>query len=201
MKFLKKTKDCGCAKRRAKIKKAFSILIPTKNIYSPQRKWGMRKFQRGILHPIGFWSDSGGGGEAFNETITVGNEIYCSDGTSDDYLAFGWRTAGMGSITGTPADAPTYIDGGSNSRAVNACFFEEVGGGSCNSTGTDFHIDRAGFDIPNTDTTFVNIVYNGTTLTRASATYTANTGGDSRWRWSSQTSGPTGGTATLIVNI
>lgn len=32
------------------------IFIPKKNIYFPNCKWGMKKYQKGILHPIGFWA-------------------------------------------------------------------------------------------------------------------------------------------------
>lgn len=38
------------------------IIVPKKNIYLPERKWGIPKFQKGVLHPVGFWKDVGAGG-------------------------------------------------------------------------------------------------------------------------------------------
>lgn len=33
------------------------ILKPRKNIYTPSPNWGSPKYQKGILHPIGFWRE------------------------------------------------------------------------------------------------------------------------------------------------
>lgn len=172
------------------------IFVPRKNIYTLKGP----KWQRGSVSMSAFVNAAqqgagGGGGEAFNEDITVGNETYCVDGTSDFYTEYGYWVSNYGSITGT-----TYSDGGANTRTVVVIAWEEQGAGSCSGARVIFRL--LGTSIPNTDTTFVDIEWaEGTTYTRTSATYTASIGGHTQWVWSSVSTGPpTSGTHTAIVN-
>lgn len=175
------------------------IFTPRKNIYFPNRNWGMKKFQRGMLHPIGFWAPTG---PALDTTITtMGNAIYDAD-SIDSWRVYGYNSGvDWGSYANFGAiGSATYTDGGSNSRTISAIYYHEIGSPSTASDDLMFCLNAT--SISNTDTTFVSIDYNGQNYTRASATYTATTGSCSTWRWSNiNPDGPTTGTPALAVNI
>jgi hypothetical protein len=55
------------------------IFIPRKNIWTPPRKFGSPKFQKGILHPIGFWGVNVGEGVSLNSSnVTNGPDSSAS---------------------------------------------------------------------------------------------------------------------------
>jgi len=134
------------------------------------------------------------GGAAYDETVTIATSSYCQDGTTDVYFDFGHPNSGS-SLSGT-----TYTDGSSTTRTVTRILWEEVGAGSCVGGYLYLRLDTA--SVPNTDNTFTEIEYAGTTYTRGSATYTASTGGDTQWRWTETSgTGKTGSSANLKIFI
>lgn len=178
------------------------IFVSKKNIYFPQPFNGP-KFQRGMLHPVGFWHPLGA---ALDTTITVGNRQYdvSPDPTSPQPCFIYGYDGGVdyfnGATFGSIASA-TYTDGGSNSRTVSAMYWAQA---TCTGGSTDdslyFCLNAA--SISNSDTTFVSIDYDGTNHLRSAATYTPTTGGCSAWEWNPTTPNPaTSGTVNFLVNI
>lgn len=53
------------------------IIKSTKNIWTPNRNWGNPKYQKGILHPVGFWKAAGGAPGTV--TLTNANITYTAD--------------------------------------------------------------------------------------------------------------------------
>lgn len=76
------------------------IFVPRKNIWTKSRNWGNPKYQKGILHPIGFWSDTGS--TQVDISVTIGTWMG------------GPTTLGWGYRTGPPlvgVRSPTSVDG------------------------------------------------------------------------------------------
>jgi len=46
------------------------IFVPKKNIWTPPRNWGMPKYQKGVLHPAGFWAAAGS-----SDVVTLSGEF------------------------------------------------------------------------------------------------------------------------------
>lgn len=76
------------------------ILVPKKNLYSASRSWGTPKYQKGILHPVGFWGQSDYALGLSNLTINdVFDPSYAGfrlnrDGTMDGRDSAGYYTVG-----------------------------------------------------------------------------------------------------------
>jgi len=86
----------------------------------------------------------------------------------------------------------TYTDGGSNTRVVESVYWDGANGGNTLQMSFDTT------SIANTDTTFINMILDGTTYTRASSTYQASSDGGTMWRWLSVTPNPFGGTSGTV---
>ena len=91
---------------------------------------------------------------------------------------------------GSIADG-TYDDGGSNSRVVDSCYWVSNDNDQTQYLQLHFVLDTT--SVPNTDTTFVSIIIDGTTFNRSAASYTASVNGGTRWRWSSVSTDPFSG--------
>jgi hypothetical protein len=152
-------------------------------------------------------------GVALDTTLSsVGDIAYDSTGGSEPDFAYlyGYKlnpsahpivttSSSSGGLNDT-----TYTDGGSNSRTIVYIGWSDTGVGGTPAGETDnIYFGLDGNAIPNTDTTFVSIEYDGQTYTRASASsYTNPSSTESCWQWNDVTpNGPTAGTPTLIVNI
>ena len=139
-------------------------------------------------------------------TVTVGNEHWFDLGTEDSYYAYGFNDTladPLGLNTMGSMGASTYTDGSATLRTINTIYYSE-------NTPTAAALDDsiffglAGVSIPNTDQTFKEIVYNGVTYVRASATtYTASVSGQTTfWQWNNVSpNGPTNGVRTFLVNL
>ena len=145
---------------------------------------------------------------ANDTTITVGQDLWFSAGTSDDYSAFGFNGASsdplsLGQFGSFAAGGATYVDGSATTRTINSVYYSEDTGGAASSTQEDsIFFGIIGTSIPDTDVTFREIVYNGVTYTRASrSSYDASIGGAcTYWRWNNvNPDGPTFGVRTFQV--
>ena len=140
---------------------------------------------------------------ALETTITsMGSQVYDADSV-DSWTVYGYD-GGVDRFTYTnwgSIGSATYTDGGSNSRTISAIYYHEAG--SPDVRADDLYLCLNATSIPDTDTTFVSLEYNGETYTRASRlTYDGTTGSCSSWRWSNiNPNGPVSGNPTVIINI
>jgi hypothetical protein len=144
----------------------------------------------------------GAGLPALDTTITtMGNAVYESD-SSGTWRAYGFNNgvdrysyANFGAI-----GSATYTDGGSNSRTISGLYYHESGGSDARED--DLVLSLNATSIANTDTTFVSLVYNGTTYLRSAATYNGTLGSCSSWTWSNiNPDGPTTGNPAVKIFI
>ena len=144
---------------------------------------------------------------ALDTIVTVGSDIWFNAGTEGTFLNYGY-SGGTGTGTVTDCDATgsigdnTYTDAGATGRTVAHIYYAEDTGGIASGTEEDtIFFGLVGTSIPNTDTTFREIEYNGQTYVRNLSAYTASVGGlNTVWRWSNVSpNGPTGGTPTFKV--
>lgn len=145
---------------------------------------------------------------ALETTVTVGNDEWFDAGTLDTFFNYGYSGGGG---TGTLTDADpmgsisddTYVDAGSTTRTVAHIYWAEDTGGIASSDLEDtIFFGLVGTSIPNNDTTFKQIEYNGVTYTRASADqYDASVGSvNTVWRWNNVSpNGPTAGVRDFKV--
>lgn len=177
------------------------IFIPKKNIYFPQRKWGMKKYQRGILHPIGFWAATSGA--ALDTTITVAESPTAFDTTPatdmNPCYAYGFDAGadyfGFGTF-GSIANG-NWTDGGSNARTVSALYWTESCGGS---EDLELYLNLDQISVPDTDTSFVSIDYDGENFLRSARNQYISTTGRSTWIWT-ENAKPQSGTIDFVINI
>ena len=139
---------------------------------------------------------------ALDTTVTVGTlpNVYSTWTTHATWWYDAWGYAEVedyysyGSTVGSMDDT-TYDDGGATERTVVGVHTTDVS--------NYFIFSLEGTSIPNTDTTFVNVVANGVTYARADATYVASKNGGTHWYWYDP-SGPWGappGAYSFKVNI
>ena len=154
--------------------------------------------------PYGTVSAAGAAGSAaLDTTITsMGNTIYDAD-SIDSWRVYGYNSgvdyysyANFGSI-----GSATYTDGGSNSRTISAIYYHEAG--APNAREDDLVLSLNATSIPDTDTTFVSLEYNGQTYTRSSRTvYSGSFGSCSSWIWQNiNPNGPVSGNPAVLICI
>lgn len=137
-------------------------------------------------------------------TVTVDTEVWFDYGTEDTFFKFGYSDGDdpvgsdiMGSIS-----EDTYVDGSATPRVVAHVLYTEQTGGVATSLDDSIFFGITGAAIPDTDLTFTEIVYNGVTYTRSSATNYVAGGTTSHWQWNNVSpNGPTNGIRTFLVNI
>lgn len=142
-------------------------------------------------------------GPALDTTITsMGNTIYDAD-SIDSWRVYGYNSgvdyysyANFGSI-----GSATYTDGGSNSRTISAIYYHEPG--SPNARADDLVLSMNATSVPDTDTTFVSLEYNGVSYTRTSrSVYSGTFGSASSWIWQNiNPNGPTTGNPAVKIFI
>jgi hypothetical protein len=164
------------------------ILVPKKNIWLPERKWGQPKFQKGMLHPVGFWHTSGGG-NIVTPTMTVGTQVlYTTKGPDPtgrgfdggaDYYSLG----GFGSLSDTDLHGLT----------MSSIYW---------GTTQIMHFGIQGTGHSDADTTFIDIEINGTTWTRSSRTYySSSNDGGTLWYWSTGATPPYNSSGDYTVTV
>lgn len=140
-------------------------------------------------------------------TITVGNDDWFDDGTEDTYYGFGYNDAladPLGLSTIGSISQATYTDGSSTVRTVSHVLYSEDTPGLIPALDDSIFFALVGVSIPDTNQTFKEIVYNGVTYDRASATnYVANYASViTYWQWNNVSpNGPTSGVRTFLVNL
>lgn len=142
---------------------------------------------------------------ALETTVTVGNDLWFSDGTDDDYYAYGFNDAlsdplGLSTIGSIGTD--NYVDGSSTSRTISFVLYSDDTFGLDPADDDSIWFGLVGTSIPDTDATFREIVYNGQTYTRASASlYVASHAGVvTYWQWNNVSpNGPTSGVRDFKV--
>ena len=138
-------------------------------------------------------------------TVSVGQEVWFDYGTEDTFFGFGYSDInsdplGLG-LTGSISE-DTYTDGSAISRVVSHVLYSEDTGGVAAALDDSIFFGIVGAAIPDTDLTFTEIVYNGVTYTRASATNYVSGASVSYWQWNNVSpNGPTSGIRTFLVNI
>jgi hypothetical protein len=86
------------------------ILVPSKNIWTPERKWKGPRFQRGVLHPVGFW-------HPVTEVVTLSGTSGAPNLSTDvetvptNALA-GWRFRANGTVERIVSDVWTQFQDG-----------------------------------------------------------------------------------------
>jgi hypothetical protein len=143
---------------------------------------------------------------ALETTVTVVEMDWFTAGTEGDYFAWGYNDANADpnnlATAGSIADG-TYTDGSTTVRTVASVYYTENTGGLADPDDA-IYFGLVGTSIPNTDTTFVEIEYNGIVYTRASATaYLSSVGGQTTfWYWKDVSpNGPTSGVRDFKVVI
>jgi hypothetical protein len=139
--------------------------------------------------------------------VSVGTDVWFEFGTEDTFLGHGYSDnngdpLGIGLLGGITED--TYVDGSATPRVVSHILYSEDTGGVASATDDSIFFGLVGISIPDTDLTFAEIVYNGVTYTRASATnYVSNLGGTvTYWQWLDVSpNGPTSGNRVLLINL
>ena len=138
-------------------------------------------------------------------TVTVGIDSWFSDGTADDYDGFGFNDINSDplnlGIIGSISD-DTYVDGGATTRTISHVLYSEHTGGTDFTLEDSIFFGLVGTSIPDTDTTFREIVYNGQTYVRADADdYQPSEGGVvTYWQWQYVApNGPTSGVTDFSV--
>ena len=140
---------------------------------------------------------------ALETTVTVGDDFWFSSGTGDFWFQYGFSdgTASRTSIdvVGSISDN-TYIDAGSTTRTIVHIYYTEDTGGEDTDDDSIF-FGLSGTSIPNTDTTFRQIEYDGVSYDRSAATYYSSVGAaNTVWRWSNVSpNGPVGGIVDFKV--
>ena len=141
---------------------------------------------------------------ALETTVTVATALWFSDGTDDDYAVHGYNDA-LADELGTPTmgaiGTDNYLDGSATTRTISHILYSDDTFGLDPADDDSIWFSLVGTSIPDTDTTFREIVYNGQTYARADADYLASYAGViTRWQWNNVSpNGPTGGTPTLKV--
>ena len=138
-------------------------------------------------------------------TVTVANALWFSDGTDDDYYVYGYNDA-LADPLGTPTigsmGTTTYDDGSATTRTISFILYSDNTFGLDPSDEDSIWFGLVGTSIPNTDTTFRIIEYNGVPYTRADAdVYNASFGGVvTYWQWQNVSpNGPQSGVVSFKV--
>ena len=137
-------------------------------------------------------------------TVTVATEIWFDFGTEDTFFKFGYSDGDdpVGSDIFGSISEDTYVDGSAISRVVAYVVYTEQTGGVAPTIDDSIFFGIVGTGIPDTDLTFTEIVYNGVTYTRSSATNYVSGVGSSYWQWNNVTpNGPTNGIRTFAVSL
>lgn len=138
-------------------------------------------------------------------TVTVGNDIWFSDGTDADYVGFGFNDANsdpLNLITIGSISDNTYVDGSATTRTISHVLYSDHTGGIAAALEDSIFFGLVGTSIPDTDATFREIVYNGQTYVRADADdYQPSEGGVvTYWQWQYVApDGPTSGVRDFAV--
>lgn len=145
------------------------------------------------------------GSVALDTTMTSLVEMsWFTDGTSDNYFAYGFNDSTQDPLTLSTAGSLgdiTYDDGSSTEQTVSGVYYSEDTGLAA-SYDDSIWFGLQGNSIADTDTIFVSIEYNGITYTRASRTTRwVVTTVATYWQWQGVVNGPFSGNPTLIVNI
>ena len=135
--------------------------------------------------------------------ITVGQDDFDEIGTDTDVFAYGYNVSGedylglssFGSITDD-----VWTDATSTVRTVKALYWTEPCGCPDDDT-LHFSVDTT--SVPDTDSVFIEIEYNGVVYTRASRDgYTASLRGSTHWRWINvNPNPPSSGVREFIVRL
>lgn len=130
-------------------------------------------------------------------TVTVGSYDNAQP-PPDDYAAYGYNGIAVGIPTFGSRSPSAIVDGDGNSRTITRLLSD---GGTLISAQLYFAL--SGASIPDSDDTFRALVLGGTTYLRsAAATYTANIGGSTEWRWALAGSPfPTSGTEDVDIYV
>jgi len=143
---------------------------------------------------VSSWSTTWGGGGSDSATV-YGYDAASSDGYFEDWSG-GWTSWNLSNDDGFGSLAPaTFTDGGGTTRTIVQL---------AESTGwsADYlYLSLSGTGIANSNTTFVDIVVNNVTLTRASAGYIASYYGSTHWYWTNPDALTSTGSKTLAINV
>ena len=137
-------------------------------------------------------------------TVTVADALWFSDGTDDDYFVYGYNDALVDPL-GTPTigsmGTTTYTDGTPTTRTISFILYSDDTFGLDPSDEDSIWFGLVGTSIPNTDSTFRIIQYNGVEYVRSDAAYTASFGGVvTYWQWANVSpNGPQSGVRDFKV--
>ena len=141
---------------------------------------------------------------ALETTITsMGSQTYDAD-SIETWRVYGYENGvnrwNYTTINGTIGN-DTYTDGGSTSRTISAIYYHEAG--SPNGESDDLVLNLNATGIPDSNTVFVSLEYNGELYTRASRNiFDDTTGSATSWTWTNiSPNGPTSGNPVVIINI
>jgi len=140
------------------------------------------------------------GGAALETTVTISTMDWFTDGTSDDYFAWGFNDASADPLN-LPTQGSIANDSFDGFTIVALYYSENTGLSAALDDSIFFGLD--GTSVSDSDATFVSIEYDGETYTRSSAhDYWSSVGGvNTFWQWQPTTpNGPVTGTVDLIVN-
>lgn len=137
-------------------------------------------------------------------TVTVASALWFQDGTDDEFYVYGYNDA-LSDPLGTPTigsmGTTTYTDGSATSRTISLVLYSDDTFGLDPSDEDSIWFALVGTGIPNTDTTFRIIEYNGVEYERSAATYDNDWAGViTTWQWDNVSpNGPTSGVRDFKV--